>query len=155
MSDEAPTVRVLGPGDGDVISFRDAVRMVRKVTSEDTGGRWALGVGENSLPGFVNTPHTHTEPESFYVLEGSYTFLTDGGDREVGPGTLVFIPPGARHGFVVGPEGGRLLCVWPAAWDGYFWDMREAMEQGQASPEEMDEIARRHGQTNLPDESPS
>jgi quercetin dioxygenase-like cupin family protein len=151
VSEESRSVvRVIGPDEGDVITFRNGVRMTRKVTSEDTGARWALGVGENPNPGFVNTPHTHTEPEAFYVLEGTYTFFTDGEDREVGPGTLVFIPPGSRHGFVVGPDGGRLLCVWPAAFDGYFWEMNDALTAGTATPEVMDEIAGRHGQQNLP-----
>jgi quercetin dioxygenase-like cupin family protein len=143
-------VKILGPEEGDAVAFRNGVRMTRKVTSEDTQGRWALGVGENPHPGFVNTPHTHSEPEAFYVLEGTYTFFTDGDDREVGPGMLVFIPPGTRHGFVVGQAGGRLLCVWPAAFDGYFWDMNEALSAGRATPEDMDEIARSHGMTNLP-----
>lgn len=143
-------VRVVGPGEGDVVRFRNGVVMARKVTSEDTGGRWALGVGENPNPGFMNTPHTHTEPEAFYVLEGTYTFFTEEDDREVGPGTLVFIPPETRHGFVVGPDGGKLLCLWPAAFDGYFWEMNDALSSGTATPEVMDEIARRHGQRNLP-----
>jgi len=143
-------VRVIEPDEGDIITFRNGVRMARKVTSEQTGHRWALGVGENPTPGFVNTPHTHTEPEAFYVLEGTYTFFTEGEDRQVRAGTLVFIPPGTRHGFVVGPEGGRLLCIWPAAFDGYFWEMNEAIAAGRATPDVMDDIARRHGQHNLP-----
>ena len=144
------SVRIIGPDEGDVVTFRDAVRMVRKVTSEETGHRWALGVGENPKPGFVNTPHTHTEPEAFYVLEGTYTFFTEGEDRDVGPGTLIFVPPGTRHGFIVGQDGGKLLCLWPAAFDGYFWEMNEAIAGGKATPEHMDEIAQRHGQQNLP-----
>ncbi len=155
MVSESPgSVRIIGPTDGDIIQFRNGVRMARKITSTDTGHRWALGVGENPNPGFVNTPHTHSEPEAFYVLEGTYTFFTESDDREVGPGSLVFIPPDTRHGFSVGPKGGKLLCVWPAAFDGYFWDMNEAISSGQASPEAMDEIARRHGQRNLPPAQP-
>ena len=151
MADESGSgVRIIGPGEGDVITFRNGVRMARKVTSEETGSRWALGVGENPNPGFVNTPHTHTEPEAFFVLDGNYTFFTEGEDREVGPGTVVFIPPGIRHGFVVGQQGGSLLCLWPAAFDGYFWEMNEALSEGRATPEVMNEIAGRHGQRNLP-----
>ncbi len=143
-------VNVVEPEDGDAVTFRNGVRMIRKVTSADTQGRWALGIGVNPQPGFVNTPHTHTEPEAFYVLAGTYTFFTEGEDREVGPGTLVFIPPGTRHGFVVGEAGGRLLCIWPAAFDGYFWEMNDALSAGTATPEVMDKIAQRHGMKNLP-----
>jgi hypothetical protein len=47
--------------------------------------------------------------------KGSYTFYTDAAPAEgIGPGTFVFIPPGAVHGFRTGPEGGRLLCIWPS-----------------------------------------
>jgi hypothetical protein len=63
----------------------------------------------------------------------------------------VFSPPDTRHGFVVGQHGGRLLCLWPAAFDGYFWEMNEAIASGRATPERMDEIAAQHGQRNLKD----
>ena len=62
-----------------------------------------------------NPPHTHEAAEAFYVIEGNYTFYTDSAPVEgVGPGTFAFIPPGAVHEFRTGPEGARLLCVWPS-----------------------------------------
>lgn len=142
-------VQIFGAGEGEQLVFRGGAKITRKVTSEQTGSRWAFGEGQNS-PGFHNTPHTHTEPEAFYVLEGTYTFYTEGEDQQVGPESFVFVPPLTRHGFIAGPDGGRLLCLWPAAFDGYFDEMLKAIERGKASPDVMDEIARRHGQENLP-----
>jgi hypothetical protein len=37
----------------------------------------------------------------------------------VGPGTFVFIPP--VHGFRTGPEGRRLLCLWPSTVEAAFF----------------------------------
>ena len=74
-------------------------QITRLAARTETGGRWALGEGWQD-PGFDNPPHTHDEAEAFYVLEGSYTFYTDADPAEgIGPGTFVFIPPGAVHGF--------------------------------------------------------
>ena len=88
--------------------------ITRKASRTETGGHWALGEAWQD-PGFDNPPHTHDEAEAFYVLEGSYTFYTGTAPAEgVGPGTFVFIPPGAVHGFRTGPDGGRLLCIWPS-----------------------------------------
>ncbi len=73
-------------------------------------------------PHFDNPPYTHDEAEAFYVLEGTYTFYTDDEPAEgIGPGTFVFIPPGAVHGFRAGPAGGRLLCVWPSTVEAAFF----------------------------------
>ena len=85
--------------------------------------RRALGFwGGLAGPGFDNPPHTHDEAEAFYVLEGSYTFYTDSDPAEgVEPGTFVFIPPGAVHGFRTGPDGGRLLCLWPSTVEAAFF----------------------------------
>jgi mannose-6-phosphate isomerase-like protein (cupin superfamily) len=96
-------VQVFEREEGELIDFR-GTQLWRKVTSDDTGGRWAFDESSNG-PGFHNTPHTHTEPEGFYVLEGEYTFYTGGEPRKVGPHSFVFIPPGTRHGFVAGPDG--------------------------------------------------
>jgi quercetin dioxygenase-like cupin family protein len=99
--------------------------ITRKASRAETGGHWALGDAWQD-PGFDNPPHTHDEAEAFYVLEGSYTFYTDGAPAEdVGPGTLVLIPPGAVHGFRTGPEGGRLLCVWPSTVEAAFFSGKE------------------------------
>ena len=123
--------------------------MWRKVTSDDTGERWAFGESINE-PGFHNTPHTHSEPEGFYVLEGEYTFYTEGEPRKVGPHSFVFIPPETRHGFITGSEGGRLLCLWPAAFDGYFWAMKDAFRKHGEDPDALAEVARQHGMMSLP-----
>jgi hypothetical protein len=43
-----------------------------------------------------------------------------------------------------------LLCLWPAAFDGYFWAMKDAVQQHGEDPEVLAEVARRHGMTSLP-----
>ena len=114
---EGPRVLLRGPAEGDrIVLPMDGLqaRIIRKAARTETGGHWALGEAWQD-PGFNNPPHTHDEPEAFYVLEGEYTFYTDAEPAEgIGPGTFVFIPPGAVHGFRTGPEGGRLLCIWPS-----------------------------------------
>jgi mannose-6-phosphate isomerase-like protein (cupin superfamily) len=112
-----PQVVVRGPAEGDSIILPmggHRAHITRKASRTETGGHWAIGEAWQD-PGFDNPPHTHDEAEAFYVLEGSYTFYTGTAPAEgVEPGTFVFIPPGAVHGFRTGPEGGRLLCIWPS-----------------------------------------
>ena len=115
---EGPRVVLRGPGDGDAINLPMEglqARIIRKASRSETSGHWALGEAWQDA-GFENPAHTHDEAEAFYVLEGEYTFYTDAEPAEgIGPGTFVFIPPGAVHGFRTGPGGGRLLCIWPSA----------------------------------------
>jgi quercetin dioxygenase-like cupin family protein len=95
--------------------------ITRKAARSETAGHWSIGEAWQE-PGFDNPPHTHDEAEAFYVLEGTYTFYTDTAPAEgVGPGTFVFIPPGAVHGFRTGPEGGRLICIWPSTVEAAFF----------------------------------
>jgi mannose-6-phosphate isomerase-like protein (cupin superfamily) len=119
-----PQVVVRGPAEGDSIILPMGglrAHITRKAARTETGGHWALGEAWQD-PGFENPPHTHDEAEAFYVLEGSFTFYTDSDPAEgVGPGTLVFIPPGAVHGFRTGPEGGRLICLWPSTVEAAFF----------------------------------
>ena len=119
-----PKVVLRGPGEGDNIILpmgEHRAHITRKAARTETGGHWALGEGWQDA-GFDNPPHTHDEAEAFYVLEGSYTFYTDAAPVEgVGPGTFVLVPPGAVHGFRTGPEGGRLLAVWPSAVEASFF----------------------------------
>jgi mannose-6-phosphate isomerase-like protein (cupin superfamily) len=121
---EGPQVVLRGPTDGDEIILPMGglqARIIRKASRTETGGHWAFGEAWQD-PHFDNPPHTHDEAEAFYVIEGSYTFYTDRDPVEgIGPGTFVFIPPGAVHGFRTGPAGGRLLCLWPSTVEAAFF----------------------------------
>jgi quercetin dioxygenase-like cupin family protein len=127
MEQDRPGVVLRGPGDGDAMVLTmgpHRAHITRKAARTETGGHWAVGEAWQD-PGFDNSPHTHDEAEAFYVLEGSYTFYTDADPvEEVGPGTFVFIPPGAVHGFRTGPQGGKLICFWPSTVEAAFFNDR-------------------------------
>jgi quercetin dioxygenase-like cupin family protein len=55
--------------------------------------------------------HQRTE-ESFYVLDGAFTFTLGAEDVEAGPGSFIRVPPGTRHELRAAPGGGRLLTMW-------------------------------------------
>lgn len=49
-------------------------------------------------PGSEQPMHSHLEAEQVYVIvAGTGVMRVDDEEQEVGPGTLVFIPPGADH----------------------------------------------------------
>lgn len=108
------TAVALGPGEG------------RRVGARPTGGGATLKVGigesagtlsifESSQPaGDPSGPplHRHAFDESFYVLEGDYTFKL--GDRTLTAtlGSFVYVPAGMLHAFRrLGPGGGRMLTI--------------------------------------------
>src|SRR3989304_2927019 len=54
--------------------------------------------------------HVHNRmEESFFVLEGSFTFTVGDQDIEANRGDYVLVPRGTPHMMAGGPEGGRLL----------------------------------------------
>lgn len=74
------------------------------VSGEETGGRWSLMTYEVAARP-VGTPlgygpHLHREIEETFVVEsGRLSFLLGEELRELGPGDVVRVPPGVRHGF--------------------------------------------------------
>jgi mannose-6-phosphate isomerase-like protein (cupin superfamily) len=87
-------------------------------------------------PGSGPSAHYHTRmEESFYVLEGEYSFWV--GEREIrgGPGTFAFIPVGQTHRFLnIGPTPGRLLCVCsPPGHERYFQELDAALQSGKGT----------------------
>ena len=62
------------------------------------------------LPGgFVSQPHSHTQDEFIFILEGYLTI----GDRRCGPGTVIYNEKGSVYGFTVGEQGVRFLNIRP------------------------------------------
>lgn len=71
-----------------------------------------LGVAEFA-PGGTLLPHRHVPAEVYFGLAGHAIVTVDGAPQPMEPGTALFIPGDAEHGTVAGPDGFRLLYVFP------------------------------------------
>jgi len=76
-----------------------------------TGGV-VVGIAEFA-PGGTLLPHRHSPAEVYFGLEGSAVVTVDGLAQPMSTGTALFIPGDAEHGTVAGPEGFRMLYVFP------------------------------------------
>jgi mannose-6-phosphate isomerase-like protein (cupin superfamily) len=93
-----------------------------KISGTQTGG--TLGVLESSVPpGGGAIAHSHgREEEAFYVLDGDFAFINGDETIAAGPGDLLFVPRGNRHGFTnTGKLPGRLLTFMLPAGHEEFW----------------------------------
>ena len=121
---------------------------------EQTGG--AFSQLEQLCPNNSGPPpHTHTQTENFYVLEGEITFLIEG-KRLVGTkGSFVTVPPGTVHSFRVDSETALILNTYvPAGFELMITELGEpALERAlpppgrpfQHSPEEVARVVERSG----------
>ncbi len=62
-------------------------------------------------PASVIPVHDHPHEQVSVVLDGSLEMTVEHGTRRLGPGDVVTIPGGARHGVVVGPAGATVMDV--------------------------------------------
>ena len=105
---ERPQPFVLGPDDGEATWFL-GTRMTVKATAESTGGAFGL-IDVRLAAGFSPPMHIHyQEDESFWILEGQFTFVCDGQTYQAGPGSFIHLPRGVPHTFRVDAGPGRLL----------------------------------------------
>ncbi len=76
-----------------------------------------LSVGTYSIPtGGVDDQSPHTEDEIYVVSSGRARLVTDSGETEVGPGSVVFVPAGEEHRFVDVTADLALLVVFAPAY---------------------------------------
>ena len=87
--------------------------------------RMRVLIGSDELPGksFTLTefsgsegawtvPHVHRQmEESFFVLDGTFTFTVGEQRHEVDSGTYLLVPRGTAHTISAGPGGGRCLVL--------------------------------------------
>ena len=75
-------------------------------------------------------PHTHSQQESYYILEGQMTVLVDGRKLVATQGSFVNVPPNAVHSFRIDSETARILNMYtPAGFE------RLITELGEPAPE--------------------
>jgi quercetin dioxygenase-like cupin family protein len=90
----------LAAGDGDTWWFLDT-RMTVKVAAGQSGGAFTL-IEWSAPPGFGPPRHVHNEEdEAFYVLDGAMRVVCGSTTWEASAGSLVFLPRGIEHAFVV------------------------------------------------------
>ena len=101
-------------GDGYVVAATSGERfdlgvieMRLLVSSDQTNGAFAMTEFQGA-EGPWAIPHIHRGmEESFYVLEGDFTFTCGERDILAGPGSYVLVPRGTRHVMRAGASGGR------------------------------------------------
>lgn len=88
------------------------IRMRLLAGTRATGGAFSLGDFEGG-PGAWTIPHVHrTCEESFYVVEGAFTFTVGEGTIAAGPGSFLMVPRGSPHTIHAKKEYGRFLTLW-------------------------------------------
>jgi len=83
-----------------------------KVTGEETGGRysvWEVEAAPNNGPPL----HRHSrEDESFYVLEGEFSFPYGNKEAKARTGQFMYVPRGEFHTYKnIGSSYGKLLLI--------------------------------------------
>ena len=135
--------KVIGPDGGNL--YKRANDMFVKVTAGDTGGAYEV-CEERCPPGFASRPHMHTQNhETFYVIEGSGTFILGDETHEGTKGSMFHIPPGLPHQVVAGDAGIRMLMVYsPGQTEAMFADMTALTPEQRADFETGKGVAAKH-----------
>jgi quercetin dioxygenase-like cupin family protein len=110
VSREAARVVAVPPGQGEHWWFGGSLFEI-KVSAAQSGG--AMLLFEATGPqGKASPLHAHpAEDETFYVLEGELRVHVDGVEHDGGPGTVLFVPRGIPHAYVVLSETARFLNI--------------------------------------------
>jgi quercetin dioxygenase-like cupin family protein len=82
------------------------------VGTDQTNGAFAVGeFGGGEGPWTVLHRHEKTD-ESFYVLDGNFTFTLGDDEVQAGPGSFILVPRSTKHVMRAHPGGGRFLTLW-------------------------------------------
>ena len=112
--------------------------------SKDTTGEFALGEFRGAA-GPWTVPHVHRQSlETFYVLDGRFTFTVGSEDRLVEAGALLLVPRDTRHVFRAEEDGARLLVLWtPGGLEEMFIELSRLAPDALRDPEARKAIASR------------
>lgn len=136
---------VLEPGGGERAAV-GSIAFTLKAESATTNGQYSLV--EATGPAFA-TPHVHHDrEESFYVVDGKFTFLAGDQTVEVGPGAFLLVPRETMHAFRAEGEDAKLLILHsPGGFENFFRELASAVNEGRADLEFRDNLAKRVGVT--------
>lgn len=139
---DMPHVTLLPGAEGFVHQVDDApaywgqdILWIMLADANDTGGRWSMM--EQEMPkGAGPSPHRHLwSDETFYLLDGTITFLIGDEVRTAHKGAFVMISRSVRHGFRVDSDTARILNGYtPASWEAMIAENFERTDQHTLPP---------------------
>jgi quercetin dioxygenase-like cupin family protein len=135
MSLVAGRPHTVRPGEGRVADMGAVQMRVLAAGGPVTGRTFALSEFSGA-EGPWTVPHIHQETqESFFVLDGQFTFAVGEEAVEVGPGAYVLVPRDTSHMIHAGAGGGRLLTLMvPGGLEEMFFALSELPPGGITDP---------------------
>jgi quercetin dioxygenase-like cupin family protein len=116
--------------EGETIQFRKTKMILKTAPNENNAGYMQLLM--THPPHIGPGLHIHpTGPETFLVIDGSYTFTLGEQIIETGKGDFVFIPQNIAHKYNAGEQGGQLLVTTPEAVVNYFKTISSKLLNGE------------------------
>lgn len=99
------------PGEGRSVDL-GVVRMRVLIGSDDVPAKGFTLTEFAGTEGAWTVPHLHREmEESFFVLDGTFTFLVGEEHHETTAGSYLLVPRGTAHAISAGSGGGRVLVL--------------------------------------------
>ena len=137
-------MRVVVQGHGESVDLGQLQMRLLAPSSATDGTFGAAEFHGSEGPWTVPHVHEHSE-ESFYVLEGTFTFTIGEDAIETSPGAFVLVPRGTPHVLSAGPDGGALLVMWtPGGLEHLFLELGALPPTSIMDPEVRADVARRH-----------
>jgi len=120
------TAHVVAPGEGRTVDL-GVVRMRLLAGGEQATGRAFTLAEFAGGEGKWTVPHVHRRmQESFFILDGEFTFGIGDSTIAAHPGSYVLVPHDTRHMITAGPGGGRLLTLMvPGGLEDMFFELGE------------------------------
>jgi quercetin dioxygenase-like cupin family protein len=132
--------------EGELIQFRKTKMILKTPLNENNGGYLQLLM--THPPHIGPGLHIHPNgPETFLVVDGSYTFTLGENTIEAIKGDFVFIPQNIQHKYNACDNGGQLLVTTPEAVVNYFKIISSKLLNGEEVTAEFEyECAKANGQ---------
>jgi len=101
---------VVTSGEGRTVDL--GVARMRVLADDAVTGAFSLTEFAGEAEGPWTVPHLHHGfEESFFVLDGEFTFTVGGEPIAAGAGTYVLVPKDTAHTITAAPGGGRFLTL--------------------------------------------
>ncbi|MET9269463.1 cupin domain-containing protein [Kribbella sp. NPDC003557] len=101
---------VVTSGEGRTVDL--GVARMRVLADDAVTSAFSLTEFAGETAGPWTVPHLHHGfEESFFVLDGEFTFTVAGKPITATPGTYVLVPKDTAHTITAGPGGGRFLTL--------------------------------------------